>query len=547
MSTPLFAPRCEVRISGVTLAADLTDQILSVEVDTDLDLAGSFTVVLRNSANSLLDSALLDLGKTVEIHLGYGSDLRPALLGEIAALEPSFPQDGPPTITVSGYDKSYKMRCAQPEPTDYTWTNDSIIAAEIAVANGLVPVVDPTPSIEEQVIQAETDMAFLKTRAENYFFDVYVEWDRLHFQFPRPQLAAHVLEWGKNLSSFSPRISSAGMAGLQIIRGYNQELAQEVLATALAADFDVDNLVEKLGSAALDLLGSLIRQGVLQQPVTNPFDAAKLAESLLADLLEGMYEGSGSCVGIPDLAAGSYLTIAGIGRRFSGTYRARKVTHRLSGSGFSTDFSITQRSHSSLMGMLRRQLTEEPSPNKPQRFYGVMLAEVIDNNELRAAPSKEPIGRVRLKYPGLSKKLTSIWAPCVAPMTGPDMGFYALPETGDQVLVAFAQGDLSQPYVLGSLWTTKRRPPATNVDGANSRRVIKSRSGHSITFNDTSDGGNLTIADKSGSTITLNAVDGSMTISAKGALTIKAGGDISIEADGGATKISMTSDQVEVT
>ena len=62
-------------------------------------------------------------------------------------------------------------------------------------------------------------MAFLKARAENYFFDVYVEWDRLHFQFPRPQLAAHVLEWGKNLSSFSPRISAAGMAGLQVIRG----------------------------------------------------------------------------------------------------------------------------------------------------------------------------------------------------------------------------------------------------------------------------------------------------------------------------------------
>jgi phage protein D/phage baseplate assembly protein gpV len=546
MSTSVYAPRCEVRISGVTLAADLTDQILSLDVETDLDLAGSFNLVLRNSDNSLLDSALLDLGKTVEIHLGYGNDLSPALLGEIAAIEPSFPQDGPPTIAVSGYDKSYKMRRTQPEPTDYTWTNDSIIAAEIAVANGLVPVVDPTPSVEEQVIQAESDMAFLKARAENYFFDVYVEWDRLHFQLPRPQLSAHLLEWGKNLSSFSPRISAAGMAGVQVIRDYNQELAQTILGTALAADFDVGNLVEKLGSAALDLLGSLVRQGALEHSVKNPFDAYKLASSLLADLLEGMYEGSGSCVGIPDLTAGRYLTIQGIGRRFSGTYRARKVTHRLSGSGFTTDFSITQRSHSSLMGLLRQQLTEEPSPNKPQRFYGVMLAEVIDNYELGAAPPKVPIGRVRLKYPGLSEKLTSAWVPCVAPMTGPDMGFYALPEKGDQVLVAFAQGDVSQPYVLGSLWTTQCRPPATNADDTNSRRVIKSRSGHAITFDDTSDGGDLTIADKSGSTITLNARDGSISISATGSLTIKAGGDISIEADGGATKISMTADQVEV-
>jgi phage protein D/phage baseplate assembly protein gpV len=547
MSTPLAAPRCEVRISGVTLAADLTDQILSVEVETDLDLAGSFSIVLLNRDNTLLDSALLDLGKTVEVHLGYGSDLTPALLGEIAAIEPSFPPDGPPTITVSGYDKSYRMRSSQPEPTDYTLTNDSIIAAEIAVANGLVPVVDPTPSMVEQVIQSESDMAFLKTRAQRYFFDVYVDWDQLHFQFPRPQLAAHVLEWGKNLSSFSPRISSAGMAGLQIIRGYNQELAQAILSTAIAADFDVDNLVEKLGSAALDLLSSLVREGVLQQPVTNPFDAAQLAESLLADLLEGMYEGSGSCVGIPDLVAGRYLTIQGIGRRFSGTYRARKVTHRLSEAGFTTEFSITQRSHSSLMGLLRRQLVDEASPNQAQRFYGVVLGVVLDNDELRAVPPKVPIGRVRLQYPGLSKKLTSTWAPCVTPMTGPDMGFYALPEKGDQVLVAFEQGDVSRPYVLGSLWSTQRKPPATNLDGTNSRRVIKSRAGHAITFDDTSDGGQLTIADKSGSTITLNARDGSITISAQGDLTIKASGAISIEAADGATKISMTKDQVEVT
>src|SRR6266545_801799 len=200
-----YAPSFEVRISGVTLAADLTDQILSLVVETDLDLAGSFGIVVRNADNALLDSALLDLGKTVEIHLGYGNHLRPAILGEIAAIEPSFPQDGPPTIRVSGYDKSYKMRRAQPEPTEYVRMNDSAIAARIAVENGLIPVVDPTPSLPEKVTQVESDMAFLKSRAQRYFFDVYVEWDRLHFQFPRPQTAAHVLEWGKNLSSSTPR------------------------------------------------------------------------------------------------------------------------------------------------------------------------------------------------------------------------------------------------------------------------------------------------------------------------------------------------------
>lgn len=547
MTTTTFAPRFEVRLSGVTMAADLADQIVSLEVETDLDLAGSFSFVLRNAGNELLDSALLDLGKTVEIHLGYGTDLTPAFLGEIAAIEPSFPADGPPTIRVAGYDKSYRMRRAQPEPTEYVYTNDSLIAARIAAENGLIPIVDPTPGIIETLTQVENDMAFLKSRAERYFFDVYVEWDRLHFQFPRPQLAAHVLEWGKNLSSFSPRMSAAGMAGLQVIRGYNQELAQSIYAAALALDFDVDNLIERLGSSALDLLQALARKGIRKQTIENPLDAVVLAKSLLANLLEGMYEGSGSCIGIPDLSAGRYIAIQGVGRRFSGTYRVRKVTHRIDGNGFSTDFTISQRAHSSLLGMLRGQMLEEPSPNQPERFYGVVVAEVRDNNELRDVPPKVPIGRVKVSYPGLSDNFTSGWAPVARPMAGDDMGFYALPEPGDQVLVAFEHGDLSKPYVIGSLWTVKRRPPATNLDGLNSKRVIKSRAGHTITFDDTLNVGALVISDKLGSSITLDAKDGSITISAKGNLTLKANGQISLEAAAGVTKLSMTATAVNVT
>ena len=171
------------------MAADLADQVLSLTVETDLDLAGY--VQPRRCATRttvLLDSALLDLGKTVEIHLGYGS--RPGSRRSSARSPRSSRrsrQDGPPTIRVSGYDKSYRMRRNQPEPTDYHAVTDSLIAARIAVENGLIPVVDPTAGlVERKVTQIESDMAFLKSRAKRYFFDVYVEWDRLHFQFPRP-------------------------------------------------------------------------------------------------------------------------------------------------------------------------------------------------------------------------------------------------------------------------------------------------------------------------------------------------------------------------
>lgn len=545
MTGSVAAPRYTVRVSGVTMAADLADHVLSLIVETDLDVAGSCTFVLHNRDNTLLDSPLLDPGQTVEVHLGYGTDLRPAFLGEIAAIEPSFPAGGPPTIGVTAYDRSYKMRRAQPEPTTYTLMSDSTIAAQIAAEHGLVPIVDPTPGLPDEVTQAESDMAFLKSRAERYFFDVYVEWDRLHFQFPRPQAVAYVLEWGRNLISFSPRISAAGLAGLQVIRGYSQELAQTITVAALAADLDLDNLLERLGSSALDLLGDLVRKGVRQSVVENPLDAGVLARSLLSNLLEGMYEGTGSCPGLPDLAAGRCVAIQGVGRRFSGTYRVRNVVHRLDESGYSTDFSITQRAHTSLMGMLRKQVAEEPSPNRAEKFHGVVIGVVQNGDELSAA--KAPTGKVQVRFPWLSETFVSAWAPCARPMGGKDMGFYSQPAPGEQVLVAFRHGELSQPYVLGSLWNATAGPPAAAVEGHNDKRIIRSRAGHTITFDDTADAGTLTVEDGHGSSIVLDASDGSVTISAAGDLTIKANGTISIEAAGGATAISMTAERVNVT
>ena len=381
-----------------------------------------------------------------------------------------------------------------------------------------------------------------------------MEWDRLHFQLPRPQFAAHVLEWGRNLSSFTARISGAGLAGLEVIRGYNQELAQTVYAAAIAVDLDTDNLLERLGGTVTDLLTSLVRSE-LRPEVKDPLSALKVAEALLADLLEGMYEGRGSCVGLPALAAGKYVEIRGVGKRFSGTYRVRKVTHRLDSSGMHTDFVISQSGQTSLVGMLRENVVELPSTKQEQKFFGVLVGEVLDNHELAATPPEAPLCRVKVRFPDMSDNVVTKWAPCVQPAAGADSGFYALPDKGDQVLVAFRNGNFGEPYVLGSLWNAKGRPPETNLDGTNTRRVIKTKGGHTIAFDDSPQGKSLTVRDSLGSEVVLNSLTGAVTVSAQGDLTLSAegkvsisstGGDVTLQAAGGSTKVAVTATGVDV-
>lgn len=126
------------------------------------------------------------------------------------------------------------------------------------------------------------------------------------------------------------------------------------------------------------------------------------------------------------------------------------------------------------------------------KFYGVTIGIVTNNKD------PDGLGRVKVKFPWLSQTEESYWARIVTPMAGNDRGIYFLPEIDDEVLVAFEQGDMNVPYILGALWNGKDKPPVKNDDGKNNQRVIKSRSGHQIILDDTEGEEKIIIQDKTG-------------------------------------------------
>jgi phage protein D/phage baseplate assembly protein gpV len=505
VSDDYYAPRFEIRITGLTLAEDITNQVVRISYENNLDLADMFTIDLRNTGNQFTDSPLFDLDKTVEIHMGYGANLKPMMLGLITSIQPIFSADGPMTIRISGYDKSYKLRHNQPSRPTYRFMPDSAIVALIALEAGLIPIVDPSPFFHESIQQTGSDMAFLKARARANFFETYVWWDRLYFQFPRPQFQAYVLEWGKNLSSFSPRLNAAGLAGLQVIRGYNEELAVTIVGLATGAVLNLQNVVERLGSSVFDLLTTMGRNVIRDHEVSSPVDATALAVSLLQDLLEGMYEGTGECIGIPDLRAGSSVQIQGVGKRFSGAYKLKKVTHLIDENGYRTSFEVSQRGGTSLLQLLRKNISELPPPNVDERIEGVAVGKVTNNVD------PEMRGRVKLMFPWFADDYESDWSRCATPMAGSQVGMYFLPDIGDEVLVSFDHGNFNSPIVVGSLWNGIARPPLLTPDPKNFKRIIKTNAGNTVTLDDTPVTGKIEIKNASGASVTLNA-NGTVTI-----------------------------------
>ena len=178
------------------------------------------------------------------------------------------------------------------------------------------------------------------------------------------------------------------------------------------------------------------------------------------------------------------------------------------------------------------------------RIPGVVVAVVTNNQD------PDSLGRVKVRFPWLSDADESQWARIATPMAGKDRGLYFLPEVDDEVLIAFEQGDMQFPVVIGALWNGKDAPPATNGDGKNNIRVIKSRSGHVVRLNDEDGKETIEIIDKSEKNsivvdtakntititsdkdITLKAANGTITLDAK-TIAVKSSADSKIEAGGG--------------
>ena len=143
------------------------------------------------------------------------------------------------------------------------------------------------------------------------------------------------------------------------------------------------------------------------------------------------------------------------------------------------------------------------------RVYEPVIGIVTDNKD----PDK--LGRVKLKIPVLSDQDTTFWCPIIMLGAGKNRGWFFIPDKDDEVLVMFEHGDLNRPLVVGALWNGKDKPPDKNP-GGNPRRVLKSRLGSKITFDDDKkqliieDGvgkGKITF-DSQANKITIEAIDG---------------------------------------
>lgn len=178
------------------------------------------------------------------------------------------------------------------------------------------------------------------------------------------------------------------------------------------------------------------------------------------------------------------------------------------------------------------------------RYDGVFPALVEDNQD----PDGQ--GRVLVSLPwspDVGGSGYRAWARLATLMAGNNRGTWFVPETGDEVLIAFTGGDLRWPVVLGGLWNGQDATPET-ITSRNDVRSITSREGIRITLDDTAGAVTLTLDTPGGQQVRLTDAGNQITISdtagnsvqlAPGGITVSASGPLKMSAPTASLDVGM--------
>ncbi len=442
-----------------------------------------------------------------------GNEPKVALMtGEITAIEPDLNSEERSTLLVRGYDRSHRMARERKTATHLQVT-DSDLASTLAREAGLQASVHTTSVVFPYLLQAnQTDWEFLMERARRIGYRLYVEDRTLHFEPPPSAPSETELEWGIHLATFRPRMTTVSQVTEVTVRGWDPQAKNAIVSQASrpAAPWQIGESHNggALAQSAHSISG---KELLVDRPVVNSTDATNVAQAMLNELNAGAIETEGECAGDPEVRAATRVNIKGVGTRFGGKYLVTRALHRYNARGYSTQFWATNGLGSSTVTELLTVPPESGQHNAPR--MGLTIGIVTDNKD------PENMGRVKVKFPTMGDNVESYWCRLGTIMAGGVRGWATFPEANDEVIVGFLEGDPNYGVVLGAVWNGADPlplPTAQLVTGGQTiRRIFKTRVGHYILFDDTTDPGGITIQDKTNNNkIIIDTLNNKITVDA---------------------------------
>lgn len=315
---------------------------LSVESTTSQE-TDTVTFTVSNAYNLITRDfkwlgTLLVPATTIEVHLGYTDRMTPLFFGYITSIHIEFQNGESPQLTVTCMDLSFKMMRSRQAKT---WSNKKVtdVVKELGQAYGANHfVIDATnkkiPSFPKK---PENDYQFLQKLAQSLNYECFIVGKTLFFRKKnKSKTPLMTLSWGKHLKHFSVEQNIADQVTKVTARSW--EPANQKVIEASSTGVSKLGTNSRTGPDLMRTLGDF--EEILYVNAEDSQDAKEKAEAAMNERGLQLVTGHGECIGLPEIRAGRYIKLDGLGKRLNQPYYITSATHTINQSGYTTRIRV---------------------------------------------------------------------------------------------------------------------------------------------------------------------------------------------------------------
>jgi Rhs element Vgr protein len=537
-----------------------TYQVISVSVKKAINKIPMAEVVVLDGDMPQKDFPISNAdhfkpGQAIKINAGYGSQEETIFEGVVIKHGIKISGDNCSRLIVECRDKAVAMSIGR-KNANYVDSKDSdIITTLIGNCSGLSSDVAATTAQHKELVQYYcTDWDFMLSRAEVNGLLVRVDGAKVTVKPPATDGTPSLkITYGNDLIEFHANIDARTQ--FSKVQAVSWDMKNQAIVQQQAAPSTLNEQGNLDSSALAKVIG--LDSFCLQTPA--PLECTVLkswaeGQQIKAGLarIQGRMRFQGSA----KAKAGELIELEGVGQRFNGKVFVSSVNHVVREGNWTTEveFGMPQNWFAE-----SRDLIAPPASGLLPGIEGLHLGVV---KKLDADPEGQY--KVQVSIPVMQAKTDGVWARLSTFYASDGIGAFFVPEIGDEVVLGYFNNDPSNPVILGSLYSSKRKS-AYELTADNFKKAIVTKSKLKIEFDDdkkvitivtpgnnqiviSDDGKSILLKDQTGNQAKLSE-DGilldspkDIIISAKGKISLTATGNVEVDSKAdikaGATNIS---------
>jgi Rhs element Vgr protein len=438
--------------NGAVLAD--TIKVIAVSVSKAVNRISTARIIIRDGDMPqdkfpVSDLDVLAPGADIKISAGYGSAANVIFEGVVVRHGIHIVGNNEAQLQIECKHKAMALTVGR-KNANYVDLKDSDIISKLIATTGVSADVASSDTQHKELVQYYcSDWDFLVTRAEANGFLVILEDASVVVKAPQTDAAAVLkLTYGVDLMEFHADIDARTQ--LSSVQGVSWDPGAQAVVEQQAAP----QAMNPQGNLDAATLAKVVDLSSYRMQTTAPLESGELkswiaARQMKAGLarIQGSMKFQGSALAKP----GCMLELVGVGARFSGQVFASAVSHDIANGNWITEveFGMAPEWFSQQDGAAAA-LASGLTPG----VSGLQIGIVKKLDE-------DPEGqyKIQVSIPVLQAETDGVWARLANFYGSTGVGAFFIPEIGDEVVIGYLNSDPSHPVVLGSLYSSQRKPP----------------------------------------------------------------------------------------